>query len=45
MPLCTRSMEIQTFGGLHFKAYLVLEKGLSLINENQNLYCEYMFCV
>ena len=27
------------------KAYLVLEKGLSFINENQNYHCEYMFCV
>ena len=23
----------------------MLEKGLSFINENQNEYCEYMFCV
>ena len=27
------------------RAYLELEKVLSFINENQNLCCEYMFCV
>ena len=30
---------------VYYWAYQVLEKGLSFINENQNLYCEYMFCV
>ena len=27
------------------KAYLVLKKEFSFINKNQNLHCEYMFCV